>query len=144
MGLARCGTVGLCFPCLRWWGGCAGGGVPLGAGPCCPDVGRCLSGVNIIITLHCTQRPYYLLHSPAATRILARESESANFLADCEEQRLNTMYHGWAPPHRPISISIYPYILYCILYPYPYLRYYLFYISLALASSGVGLGCSII
>jgi len=30
-------------------GGCAGGGVPLGAGPCCPDVGRCLSGVNIII-----------------------------------------------------------------------------------------------
>ena len=31
-------------------GGCAGGGVPLGAGPCCPDVGRCLSGVNIIIT----------------------------------------------------------------------------------------------
>jgi len=26
-------------------GGCAGGGVPLGAGPCCPDVGRCLSGV---------------------------------------------------------------------------------------------------
>jgi len=30
-------------------GGCAGGGVPLGAGPCCPDVGRCLSGVNITI-----------------------------------------------------------------------------------------------
>jgi len=28
-------------------GGCAGGDVPLGAGPCCPDVGRCLSGVNI-------------------------------------------------------------------------------------------------
>jgi len=26
-------------------GGCAGGNVPLGAGPCCPDVGRCLSGV---------------------------------------------------------------------------------------------------
>jgi len=26
-----------------------GGGVPLGAGPCCPDVRRCLSGVNIII-----------------------------------------------------------------------------------------------
>jgi len=32
-------------------GGCAGGGVPLGAGPCCPDVGRCLSGVNIIIII---------------------------------------------------------------------------------------------
>jgi len=32
-------------------GGCAGGGVPLGAGPCCPDVGRCLLGVNIIIAL---------------------------------------------------------------------------------------------
>jgi len=30
-------------------GGCAGGGVPLGAGSCCPDVGRCVSGVNIII-----------------------------------------------------------------------------------------------
>jgi len=26
-------------------GGCASGGVPPGAGPCCPDVGRCLSGV---------------------------------------------------------------------------------------------------
>jgi len=34
-------------------GGCAGGGVPLGAGPCCPgpDVGSCLSGVNIIIII---------------------------------------------------------------------------------------------
>ena len=30
-------------------GSCAGGGVPLGASPCCPDVGRCVSGVNIII-----------------------------------------------------------------------------------------------
>jgi len=30
---------------------CAGRGVPLGAGPCCPDVGRCLSGVNIIIII---------------------------------------------------------------------------------------------
>jgi len=25
------GAVGLCSPCLRRWGGCAGGGVPLGA-----------------------------------------------------------------------------------------------------------------
>ena len=32
-------------------GGCAGGGVPLGAGLCCPDVGRCLSGVNINIII---------------------------------------------------------------------------------------------
>ena len=32
-------------------GGCAGGGVPLGAGPCCPDVGRCLSGV-LLLLLH--------------------------------------------------------------------------------------------
>jgi len=32
-------------------GGCASGGVPLGAGPCCPDVGRCLSGVYIVIIL---------------------------------------------------------------------------------------------
>jgi len=32
-------------------GGCASGGVPRGAGPCCPDVGRCLSGVYIIIII---------------------------------------------------------------------------------------------
>jgi len=37
-------------------GGCAGSGVPLGAGPCCPDVGRCLSGVNIKGTRAHTQR----------------------------------------------------------------------------------------
>ena len=29
-----------------------GAGVPLGAGPCCPDVGRCLSWINIIIIIH--------------------------------------------------------------------------------------------
>jgi len=47
------------IPCpwgLGGGGGCAGGGVPLGAGPCCPDVGRCLSGVNIIIIGHCAAR----------------------------------------------------------------------------------------
>ena len=37
------------WDCVGGGGGCAGGGVPMGAGPCCPDVGRCLSGVNIII-----------------------------------------------------------------------------------------------
>ena len=53
--------MGLCFPCLRWWGRLcqrASGGVLLGAGPCCPDVGRCLSGVNIIIeTAHKETHP---------------------------------------------------------------------------------------
>jgi len=43
--------------------GCAGGGVPLGAGPCCPDVGRCLSGVNIIIIVQGLPRPLSVLHS---------------------------------------------------------------------------------
>ena len=40
------GALGDCvFRVCGGGGGCADGGVPLGAGPCCPDVGRCLSGV---------------------------------------------------------------------------------------------------
>jgi len=51
----RLSGVGALWDCVSrvcgGGGGCAGGGVPLGAGPCCPDVGRCLSGVNIIIII---------------------------------------------------------------------------------------------
>ena len=51
--IGRLSGVGALWDCVSCvcggGGGCAGGGVPLGAGPCCPDVGRCLSGVNIII-----------------------------------------------------------------------------------------------
>jgi len=51
--IGRLSGVGALWDCVSHvcggGGGCAGGGVPLGAGPCCPDVGRCLSGVNIII-----------------------------------------------------------------------------------------------
>ena len=51
--IGRLSGVGALWDCVSracgGGGGCAGGGVPLGAGPCCPDVGRCLSGVNIII-----------------------------------------------------------------------------------------------
>jgi len=59
VGRARCLTLRYSLLLSALWdcvsrvcgsgGGCAGGGVPLGADPCCPDVGRCLSGVNIII-----------------------------------------------------------------------------------------------
>jgi len=53
--IGRLSGVGALWDCVSrvygGGGGCAGGGVPLGAGPCCPDVGRCLSGVNIIIIL---------------------------------------------------------------------------------------------
>ena len=51
--IGRLSGVGALWDCVSrvcgGGGGCAGGGVPRGAGPCCPDVGRCLSGVNIII-----------------------------------------------------------------------------------------------
>ena len=50
--IGRLSGVGALWDCVSLvcggGGGCAGSGVPLGAGPCCPDVGRCLSGVNII------------------------------------------------------------------------------------------------
>jgi len=53
IGIGRLSGVGALWDCVSrvcgGGGGCAGGGVPLGAGPCCPDLGRCLSGVNIII-----------------------------------------------------------------------------------------------
>ena len=53
--IGRLSGVGALWDCVLrvcgGGGGCAGGGVPLGAGPCCPDVGRCLLGVNIIIAL---------------------------------------------------------------------------------------------
>jgi len=52
--IGRLSVVGALWDCVSrvsgGGGGCAGGGVPLGSGPCCLDVGRCLSGVNIIIT----------------------------------------------------------------------------------------------
>jgi len=51
--IGRLSAVGALWDCVSrvcgGGGGCAGGDVPLGAGPRCPDVGRCLSGVNIII-----------------------------------------------------------------------------------------------
>ena len=51
--IGRLSWVGALWDCVSrvcgGRGGCASGGVPLGAGPCCPDVGRCLSGVYIII-----------------------------------------------------------------------------------------------
>ena len=57
--IGRLSGVGALWDCVSrvcgGRGGCAGGGVPLGAGPCCPDVGRCLSGVNIILTLTLTR-----------------------------------------------------------------------------------------
>jgi len=47
--IGRLSGVGALWDCVLrvcgGGGGCAGGGVPLGAGLCCPDVGRCLSGV---------------------------------------------------------------------------------------------------
>jgi len=55
--IGRLSGVGALWDCVSrvcgGGGGCASGGVPLGAGPCCPDVGRCLSGVNIIIIMCC-------------------------------------------------------------------------------------------
>jgi len=54
--IGRLSGVGALWDCVSrrvcgGGGGCDGGGVPLGAGQCCLDVGRCLSGagVNIII-----------------------------------------------------------------------------------------------
>jgi len=51
--IGRLSGVGALWDCVSrvcgGGGGCASGGVPLGAGPCCPDVERCLSGVYIII-----------------------------------------------------------------------------------------------
>ena len=45
--IGRLSGVGALWDCVSrvcgGGGGCAGGGVPLGAGPCCPDVGRCFS-----------------------------------------------------------------------------------------------------
>jgi len=47
--IGRLSGVGALWDCVLLvcggGGGCAGGDVPLGAGPCCPDVGRCLSEV---------------------------------------------------------------------------------------------------
>ena len=46
--IGRLSGVGALWNCVPrvcgGGGGCASGGVPLGAGPCCPGVGRCLGG----------------------------------------------------------------------------------------------------
>jgi len=59
--IGRLSGVGALWDCVSrvcgGGGGCAGGGVPLGAGPCCPDVGRCLSGVNTNIIIIILDRP---------------------------------------------------------------------------------------
>jgi len=60
-------------------GGCAGGGAPLGAGPCCPDVGRCLSGVSIIIIIDATCYCYCLLRALRSTRLYRAAAAATSF-----------------------------------------------------------------